>query len=90
MRRERGRVRVQVKMYPQLFWGVLACLQAVHVPLFALVLRAFSALLGSLQLWNLPCQQILQASAPLPRPDVPLPSGAPRALSLCASIDSRL
>jgi hypothetical protein len=36
----------------------------------------FTSLLGSLQLWNLPCQQILQASAPQPRADAPLPSGA--------------
>ena len=67
---------VQAKMYPHLFWGVLALLQAVHVPLFVLILRVFVAMLGSLQLWNIPCQQILQVSAPQPLPGAPVPAGA--------------
>lgn len=67
---------VQVKMYPHLFWGVLALLQAVHVPLFALILRVVNAMLGSLQLWNIPCQQILQVSAPQPLLGAPAPAGA--------------
>jgi hypothetical protein len=65
----------QVKMYPQLFWGSLALLQSVHVPIFALVLEVMDALLSSVQLWNLPCQQILQAAAPSPGPDHKVPSG---------------
>lgn len=64
-------------MYPQLFWGVLALLQTVHQPLFALALQAFTALLGSLQLWSLPCQQLLQVSAPTAQPGDPPPAGVP-------------
>ena len=67
---------LQVKMYPQLFWGVLALLHTVHVPLYVLVLQVFTALMRSLQLWNLPCQHILQASAPAPRSELAPPSGA--------------
>jgi hypothetical protein len=74
-------------MYPQLFWGVLALLQTVHMPLFALVLRVFNALLGSLQLWNLPCQQILQVSAPQPLGDTP-PSGVPFLCFIVLSVAS--
>jgi hypothetical protein len=66
----------EVKMYPQLFWGVLALLQTVHVPVFALVLDVLSALLARLELWNLPTQQILQAGACAPS-DAVLPTGTP-------------
>jgi hypothetical protein len=62
-------------MHPHLFWGVLALLNAVHIPLFVLILRAFNALLGSLQLWNLPCQQILQVASPKPLSNSTPPSG---------------
>lgn len=62
-------------MHPHLFWGVLALLKAVHIPLFVLILRVFNALLGSLQLWNLPCQQILQVASPTPLPNSAPPSG---------------
>lgn len=67
----------EVKMYPQLFWGCLALLQTVHVPLFSLVLTVLDALLSRLQLWNLPCQQIIQAGACTPQVDSPLPEGEP-------------
>lgn len=65
----------EVNMYPQLFWGCLALLQTVHVPVFALVLVVLDALLCRLQLWNLPCQQIMQAGACMPHVDTVLPSG---------------
>lgn len=65
----------EVKMYPQLFWGCLALLQTVHVPVFALVMTVLDALLSRLQLWNLPCQQIMQAGACTPHVDTALPTG---------------
>lgn len=67
----------EVKMYPQLFWGCFALLQTVHVPIFSLVLAVLDALLSRLQLWNLPCQQIIQAGACAPHVDGPVPAGAP-------------
>ena len=63
-------------MYPQLFWGTLALLHTVHVPLHALVLRVLCALLRRLQLSNLPTQNILLAAAPPPQPRQIPPAGA--------------
>lgn len=54
---------VQLKMYPQLLWGAVAMLHTTYVPLFRLVLRLLHSLLSTLNLWNLPCQQVLQAAS---------------------------
>lgn len=63
-------VCLQLKMYPQLLWGAVSMLHTTYVPLFHLALRLLHSLLSSLQLWNLPCQQVLQAAAPT-RPSGP-------------------